>query len=96
MSMALITTRMKPWRRPGIALLWTVAGFGVATWRAGVLPWRAGALLVVGIGLGVALNGTVPGVLAIYGAALVWLGVAALQRSGRPAARQVEAGLAAG
>ena len=31
MSMALITTRIKPWRRPGIALLWTVAGFGIAT-----------------------------------------------------------------
>jgi hypothetical protein len=79
----------------GLYLLGLVL-FGVATWRAGVLPWRAGALLVVGIVLGVALNGTVPGVLAIYGAALVWLGVAALQRSGRPAARQVEAGLTAG
>ncbi len=31
MSMALLTTRRKPWRRPGVALLWTVAGFGVAT-----------------------------------------------------------------
>lgn len=70
--------------------------FGVATWRAGVLPWRAGALLTVGIVLGVALNGTVPGVLAVYGAALVWLGVAALRRSGQPAARRAEAGLAAG
>jgi hypothetical protein len=71
--------------------------FGIATWRAGVLPWRAGALLVVGIVLGVALNGVVPGVLAVYGVALVWLGVAALQRSDQPAARPVEtAGLAAG
>lgn len=71
--------------------------FGIATWRAGVLPWRAGALLVVGIVLGVALNGMVPGVLAVYGAALVWLGLAALQRSGQPAARPVEAaGLTAG
>jgi MFS family permease len=31
MSMALVTTRLKPWRRPGVAMLWTVAGFGVAT-----------------------------------------------------------------
>jgi hypothetical protein len=69
---------------------------GIATWRVGVLPWRAGALLVVGIGLGVALNGMVAGVLAVYGAALVWLGVAALHRSGQPAARQVEGDLVAG
>jgi hypothetical protein len=27
----LLQTRLKPWRRPGVALLWTVAGFGVAT-----------------------------------------------------------------
>jgi hypothetical protein len=70
--------------------------FGIATWRVGVLPWRAGALLVVGIVLGVALNGMVPGVLAVYGVALVWLGVAALRRSGQPAARPVEADLVAG
>jgi MFS family permease len=31
MSMALVTTRLKPWKRPGVALLWTVAGFGLAT-----------------------------------------------------------------
>jgi MFS family permease len=31
LSMALITTRIKPWRRPGIVLLWAVAGFGLAT-----------------------------------------------------------------
>lgn len=31
MSMALVTTRLKPWQRPGVALLWTVAGFGLAT-----------------------------------------------------------------
>ena len=31
MTMALLTTRLKPWRRPGVALLWTVAGFGLAT-----------------------------------------------------------------
>lgn len=84
----------------GVSFVLYVLGlllFGIATWRAGVLPWRAGALLVVGIVLGVALNGVVPGVLAVYGAALVWLGVAALQRSGQPAARPVEAaGLTAG
>jgi MFS family permease len=31
MTMALVTTRRQPWRRPGVAMLWTVAGFGVAT-----------------------------------------------------------------
>jgi MFS family permease len=31
LCMALLQTRLKPWRRPGVALLWTVAGFGVAT-----------------------------------------------------------------
>ena len=30
MTMALITTRIKPWPRPGVALLWVVAGFGIA------------------------------------------------------------------
>ena len=36
MSMALVTTRLKPWKRPGVALLWTVAGFGLATIGFGV------------------------------------------------------------
>ena len=31
MTMALVTTRRQPWRRPGVAMLWTVAGFGIAT-----------------------------------------------------------------
>lgn len=31
LSMALITTRLRPWRRPGLVLLWAVAGFGLAT-----------------------------------------------------------------
>lgn len=31
MTMALVTTRMKPWQRPGVAMLWTVVGFGLAT-----------------------------------------------------------------
>jgi len=30
LSMALITTRLKPWKRPGLVLLWVVAGFGLA------------------------------------------------------------------
>jgi len=30
LSMALITTRIKPWNHPGRVLLWAVAGFGVA------------------------------------------------------------------
>jgi MFS family permease len=31
LSMALIQTRLKPWKRPGVVLLWTVAGFGLST-----------------------------------------------------------------
>lgn len=31
MTMALMTTRLRPWPRPGVAMLWTVAGFGLAT-----------------------------------------------------------------
>jgi hypothetical protein len=31
LCMALLTTRLPPWRRPGLALLVTVAGFGLAT-----------------------------------------------------------------
>ena len=30
MTMALVTTRLRPWQRPGVAMLWTVAGFGAA------------------------------------------------------------------
>lgn len=31
MVMALVMTRLKPWKRPGHVLLWTVVGFGLAT-----------------------------------------------------------------
>lgn len=31
MMMALVMTRLKPWKRPGVVLLWTVIGFGAAT-----------------------------------------------------------------
>lgn len=31
LCMALVQTRLKPWRRPGVVLLWTVAGFGLST-----------------------------------------------------------------
>lgn len=31
MSMALLQTRLPPWKKPGVVLLFTVAGFGVAT-----------------------------------------------------------------
>ena len=39
MLMALVTTRVKPWPRPGLALLWAVAGFGVATIAFGLSRW---------------------------------------------------------
>jgi hypothetical protein len=56
--------------------------FGVATWRAGVLPRPAAGLLVVGLLLGVGLSGVVPGILIVYSVGLVWLGLAAVVRSG--------------
>ncbi|SFP90460.1 hypothetical protein SAMN05660464_0084 [Geodermatophilus dictyosporus] len=60
--------------------------FGVATWRAGVLPRPAAALFVVGLLAGLALGGLLPGVLAVYAAGLVWLGIAAVVRPApRPA-----------
>lgn len=55
--------------------------FGVATWRAGVLPWRAAALLIIGMLLALTLKSVVPGVLAVFGVALVWLGGAAVRQS---------------
>jgi hypothetical protein len=64
--------------------------FGVATWRAGVLPRPAAALLVGGLLLGLGLNGF-PGVLIVYSVGLIWLGFAAvrtetvLDRSPQPA-----------
>jgi len=55
--------------------------FGAATWRARVLPRRAAALLVIGVVLALALKGVVPGVLAVLGVALVWLGAAGLTQT---------------
>jgi hypothetical protein len=55
--------------------------FGAAIWRAGVLPRRAAALLVVGVVLALVLKGVVPGVLAVLGVALIWLGVATLAQA---------------
>jgi MFS family permease len=47
--MALVTTRLPPWKRPGRALLWTVAGFGAATIVFGLS--RSFALSLVALGL---------------------------------------------
>lgn len=55
--------------------------FGVATWRADVLPRPAAGLLVVGLLLGLALSRVVPGILVVYSAGLVWLGCAAVVRT---------------
>jgi MFS family permease len=47
MTMALVTTRIRPWPRPGVTLLWVVAGFGVAMIGFG---WsRSFALSLVGL-----------------------------------------------
>ena len=69
-------------------LAWVVVGFGlyalglilfgIATWRAGVLPRVAAALVVFGIPLGMALDALVPGILMVYGTGLAWLGIATL------------------
>jgi hypothetical protein len=58
--------------------------FGIAIWRARVLPRRAGALLVVGIVLGAALSQMVNGILTIYAVAFIWLGIAAFRLARRP------------
>ncbi|SRR6266487_1806592 len=50
--------------------------FGIATWRARVLPRPAAALLVIGLVLALALKSFVPGILAVLGVALTWLGAA--------------------
>lgn len=55
--------------------------FGAATWRAGVLPRPAAALLVIGLLLGLGLSAIVPGILIVYSAGLIWLGIAAASRS---------------
>src|SRR5687768_63240 len=52
LSMALITTRIKPWARPGHVLLWSVAGFGVATIGFGLsrsFALSLGCLFLTGI-----------------------------------------------
>jgi hypothetical protein len=50
--------------------------FGIATWRARVLPRRAAALLVIGIVLALTVKSSVPGVMVVFGLAWVWLGAA--------------------
>jgi hypothetical protein len=54
--------------------------FGIATWRAGVLPRLPAVLVIAGIPLGVALQAFVPGILVVHSAGLAWLAVAAVMR----------------
>ena len=52
MTMALVTTRSGPWSRPGVALLWVVAGFGVATIGFGLsrsFPLSLACLFLTGV-----------------------------------------------
>ena len=52
LSMALVTTRIKPWAHPGRVLLWVVAGFGVASIGFGLSRWFAlslGCLFFTGV-----------------------------------------------
>jgi hypothetical protein len=62
--------------------------FAAVTWRAGVLPRQGAALILVGIPLGLALDGVVPGILLLYGAGLAWLGIAAVHSSASAGTRQ--------
>lgn len=50
--MALVTTRLPPWKRPGLALLWAVAGFGLATIGFGLstsFPLSLAMLFLTGV-----------------------------------------------
>ena len=60
--------------------------FGIATWRAGVLPRVPALLVVFGIPLGLTLEWFVPGILIVYGVGIAWLGITTLLqlRSGVP------------
>jgi MFS family permease len=52
LTMALVTTRLKPWTRPGVALLWVVAGFGLATIGFGLsrsFPLSLACLFLTGV-----------------------------------------------
>jgi hypothetical protein len=61
--------------------------FGIATWRAGVLPRVPAGLVVFGIPLGLTLERFLPGILIVYGLGIAWLGITTLLqlRSGQPA-----------
>lgn len=58
--------------------------FGVATFRARVLPRSAGGLLVAAVLLKMFAPDTVPGTLALLGAAVAWMGVVGLRASRTP------------
>ncbi|MCC6808975.1 MAG: MFS transporter [Deltaproteobacteria bacterium] len=47
--MAIISTRLRPWRRPGVALLYSVAGFGLATIGFALSPNMAAALVFLAL-----------------------------------------------
>jgi len=52
LAMALITTRLRPWKRPGLVLLWVVVGFGLATIGFGLsrsFPLSLVCLLFTGV-----------------------------------------------
>ena len=52
LSMALLQTRLPPWKRPGVVLLFTVAGFGLATIGFGLstVMWLSfGSLFLTGV-----------------------------------------------
>jgi hypothetical protein len=69
--------------------------FAIATWRARVLPRPAAAALAFGLLSGLTLKPFVPGVMAVFGIAWIWLGVATL-RPARASVTQPEPTVLAG
>jgi MFS family permease len=52
LTMALVTTRVRPWKRPGVVLLFAVAGFGLATIGFGLsrsFPLSLACLFLTGV-----------------------------------------------
>jgi hypothetical protein len=69
--------------------------FAIAIWRARVLPRQAAVALALGILAALTLKPFVPGIMAIFGVAWIWLGAAAL-RPVRTSVTQPEPNILAG
>lgn len=63
--------------------------FAIAIWRAQVLPRPAAAALALGLLAALTLKPFVPGVMAVFGIAWIWLGVATLRPARTPTTQPV-------